>query len=207
VHSTKRWLSGIAVALLLTAWGVRAQDTATQMRQAAQQFDQWMSIIGEFIRGVEFNEADVRRLIEHWSDFEALDISRGEGIGPDEFRAEIERVQTDETYRLWANSIGADPDTWLRKGMRIQTAVMQDQAATMRAQWEAERTRQAATLEAQCASLGPEACAEMKGVLQAGSELADKMLAAREKLPKPTAAEQALIDKYRLQILSVVGSK
>jgi hypothetical protein len=191
----------------LTAWGVRAQDTATQMRQAAQQFDQWMSIIGEFIRGVEFNEADVRRLIEHWSDFEALDISRGEGIGPDEFRAEIERVQTDETYRLWANSIGADPDTWLRKGMRIQTAVMQDQAATMRAQWEAERTRQAATLEAQCASLGPEACAEMKGVLQAGSELADKMLAAREKLPKPTAAEQALIDKYRLQILSVVGSK
>lgn len=207
MHSTKRWLSGIAVALLLTAWGVRAQDTATQMRQAAQQFDQWMSIIGEFIRGVEFNEADVRRLIEHWSDFEALDISRGEGIGPDEFRAEIERVQTDETYRLWANSIGADPDTWLRKGMRIQTAVMQDQAATMRAQWEAERTRQAATLEAQCASLGPEACAEMKGVLQAGSELADKMLAAREKLPKPTAAEQALIDKYRLQILSVVGSK
>lgn len=207
MHSTKRWLSGIAVALLLTVWGARAQDTATQMRQAAQQFDQWMSIIGEFIRGVEFDEADVRRLIEHWSDFEALDISRGEGIGPDEFRAEIERVQTDETYRLWAKSIGADPDTWLRKGMRIQTAVMQDQAATMRAQWEAERTRQAATLEAQCASLGPEACAEMKGVLQAGSELADKMLAAREKLPKPTAAEQALIDKYRLQILSVVGSK
>lgn len=207
MHSTKRWLSGIAVAVLLTVWGARAQDTATQMRQAAQQFDQWMSIIGEFIRGVEFDEADVRRLIEHWSDFEALDISRGEGIGPDEFRAEIERVQTDETYRLWAKSIGADPDTWLRKGMRIQTAVMQDQAATMRAQWEAERTRQAATLEAQCASLGPEACAEMKGVLQAGSELADKMLAAREQLPKPTAAEQALIDKYRLQILSVVGSK
>lgn len=201
-----RFLAPI-LAISLVAGITRAQDPAAQMREAAQQFDVWMSVIGETIRDVQFDEADVRRLLEHWSEFEKLNLSGSEGIGPDRFRAEIDRVQRDPQYRAWAESIGGNPDTWLRKGLRIQTAVMQDQAAAMRAQWEAERAKQSAAVEAQCAALGAEACAEMRAMLEAGLAMAQKMLDARDKLPRPTAEEQALIEKYRLEILSAIGAQ
>jgi hypothetical protein len=202
----RRWVAVLVVAAAL-ATAAPAQDPAAEMREAAQQFDNWMAVIGEYIRGVEFDERDVQRLIQHWSEFEGLNLSGDDEIRSDEFRAELDRVQRDPKYRDWATSIGANPDTWLRKGMRIQTAVMQDQAASMRAQWESERARQTALVEAQCAQMGPDACTEMKAMLSAGVELADKMLKAREKLPKPTAAEVSLIEQYRLDLLAVVDSE
>jgi hypothetical protein len=143
---------------------------------------------------VTFTRKDVEKLLAEWRGFEALDEDEKEEGDTECFA--VGKILRDPKYVAWAKGRGLDPRGFLLASARISMTFVKHRAparvAQGRAQFEAQRTE----LRARCASMGPNACAELeKGFAQAEAVMkeAEAFMAL---FPSPTAAEAKLLDEY-----------
>jgi hypothetical protein len=160
--------------------------------ELARQKDCVRSAVKE-VSKVTFTRKDVERLLAEWKGFDALGEDQKE---EDTECFAVGKILADPKYVAWAKGRGLDPRGFLLASARISMTFVKHRAparvAQGRAQFQAQRTE----LRARCASMGPNACAEMeKGFVQAEAMMkeAEAFMAL---FPSPTAAEAKLLDEY-----------
>lgn len=119
----------LAVSLLVTGTA-SAQSSMADVDESNREMRESMEAWADFIRDVNFDEKDVNAVIDYWGAINALDGSDEEVVTMDEDEEEemidFEELLAFPEYRSWAKSKGLDPDTWLKKFMRVQAMLMKD---------------------------------------------------------------------------------
>jgi ABC-type Zn uptake system ZnuABC Zn-binding protein ZnuA len=178
-----------------------------EVEESTQEMQESMKAWAEFIKDVTFDEQDVKDVISYWGEINALDVSdEEEVVGMDEEEEEMidfEELLAFPEYRSWAKSKGLDPDVWLKKFMRIQAMIMKDAMGGSMDEGQAQMQEQIQALEAQRAQLGEEMYQQMKAAMEAGAAAMAGAQSAYADLPDPTAAEKAILDRYRDQLMNL----
>jgi ABC-type Zn uptake system ZnuABC Zn-binding protein ZnuA len=191
--------------LLLTAGAAAAQTHEESVEASNLQFIESMKAMADFVKDVNFDEDDIKAMIAHWVEFNALG---GEGEGAYDEEEEDEMIDFKEilaypAYRSWAKSKGFDPDQWMKKFMRIQLMMMKDSITASASEGSAQLEAQLAEIEAQRAQIGEEMYQQIIQAIQLGATTMSNIGTAYDSLPEPTPAEKALLDKYRDQLMSL----
>jgi hypothetical protein len=200
----------VSLATLFLAMGIAvAQNYEEDIEQASAQSRELMEAMGNFVKDVTFDENDIQDMITHWEEINSLgDEDKGEVVygGEEEEEEEtidFEELLADPEYRSWAKSMNFDPDTWLKKFMRIQVMMMKDSMAAGSLEGKAQMEAQFAEIESQRAQMGEEAYQQVKQAMEAGAAMLDDVGSAYKNLPEPTASEKALIERHREQIMNL----
>lgn len=187
--------------------GLGAQSTDDSVQQVAATYSAWAAALGEFTKGIEFDEEDVTTLVERYPEMQSLDLNEAEWsvTDPAQFDNNMRRVLAEPEYRTWASRNGFDPENWLRTVARISSVYMIASIERSRPAAEAQRREFEAMVEAQCAQSDPETCRSMREALAAGDAMSEALAKALGKLSPPTAGERALMDRYYDQLTSAMG--
>lgn len=187
--------------------GLGAQSTDDSVQQVAATYSAWTEALGEFTKGIEFDEEDVTTLVERYPEMQSLDLNEAEWsvTDPAQFDNNMRRVLAEPEYRTWASRNGFDPENWLRTVARISSVYMIASIERSRPAAEAQRREFEAMVEAQCAQSDPETCRSMREALAAGDAMSEALAKALGKLPPPTAGERGLMDRYYDQLTSAMG--
>ena len=193
--------------LLLTAAAAAAQTHEESVEDSNRKFKESMEAMADFVKGVSFDESDVKAMISNWEEVNTLGgEGETEGAGHDEEEDEMidfDKILADPAYRSWAKSKGFDPDKWMKKFMRIQMMLMKDSIASAATDGSAQLKAQLAELEAQRAQMGEELYQQMVQAVELGAATMNSIGNAYEGLPEPTSSEKALLDKYRDQLMNL----
>lgn len=198
-------VTAVAVcALLLAPIRSAAQSYEQSIEESTREMEKSMDAMAEFVKDVSFNEKDIKSVIANWREFGALGDEFDDGgtvEGADEEETvDFEELLTYPAYRSWAKSKGLDPDTWLKKFMRIQTMLMKEVSSEGMAQGSGLIREQLAELEAQRDQLGEDVYRQMKAAMEAGAAAMGTVNTAYDKLPDPTPAEKKLLERYGEQL-------
>lgn len=199
------WVATLMVVAL--APGLGAQSTDDSVQRAAATYSAWAAALGEFTKGIEFDEEDVTTLIERYPEMQSLDLNEAEWsvTDPAQFDNNMRQVLAEPEYRSWASRSGLDPEVWLRTVARISSVYMIVSTERSRPAAEEQRREFEAMVEAQCAQSDPETCRSMREALAAGDAMSEALAKALGKLPPPTAGERALMDRYYDQLTLAMG--
>lgn len=188
----------VSMASVLLLGPAAAQSPDESMSQAVAEFDASMRVIADFVKGVEFDEGDIRSMLEYWPEMDDLDVMSADD-DPDSsvgLAKDIQKILADPEYLAWARKRGLDPESWLRKSMRVTTAMMTRELEGQRETMASQRESYAQMVEESCAQVDEEACEQMRGAMNQSMAMGEAMMAAAAKLPPPTAGEIALLQQY-----------
>ena len=193
----------LAVVLIAAApVTVCAQDAEQATKEALDKLDQMSVEVNDFVGDVRFDEDDVISLIDLWEEYSE--------IGEDEFDAEedidFDSVLDDDRYRQWAESHGLDAEDWARKTVRITMMVYREQMLEAARVIPEQMAQQMAMIEEQRDQLGEDMYQEIKQGMEESARYGKAIAENARSLPAPTAAEQAILDEYRAELMMLMES-
>lgn len=202
-----RIAAAIMCSVLLSAGAAWAQSYEESVEESNREFTESMAALSEFVKDVHFNEKDVNSVLANLRDFIAVgeDLDDGAVVEGDDGGETInfQELIAYPAYRSWAKSRGLDPETWLKKFMRIQVMLMKEAGAGGMDGGADEIRRQLAELEGQRAQMGEEVYQQMKAAMEAGAATMNVVQKAYSNMPDPTAAEKKLLEKYGEQLMDM----
>jgi hypothetical protein len=183
---------------------VSAQAVDEAIEEGKRKLDTLVAEVQEIAGGVRFDEADVESLIRLWPEFDEL--SRMVDDDGDDDSMDFKAVLADPTYRQWAASHGVDAEDWMRKTVRIMMTLYREQTLQSAARAPQQIQEQMEMIEQQRAQLGEEAYQQMKQAMEMSVEMSKYMEDAVRKMPEATAAEEAVLDKHRDELMMLMMS-
>lgn len=185
---------------------VVAQTMDESVAEATAEYEKWMNVLTEFTRGVEFDEGDIRNVLEYWSEMNELEVMRAadDTDSASEFAQDVREILADAEYQAWAHGNGIDPEDWLRKSMRVSMVLMTQEMEAQREMMASQRESYAAMVEESCAQVDEETCQQMRASMAQSMALSEVMMSSAAKLPPATAAEAALLDQYSAELQAVM---
>lgn len=186
--------------LAMTPVSVLAQDYSAEMQQAVAALDDMVEKVNEFVGDVRFDEADVSSVIVLWDEFDQFEPEEED----EDETFDFSEILGDDEYRSWARSHDLDPDEWLRKAVRISMTLYREQVLSSAQQMPQYLADQLAILEEQREQLGEDMYRQIKQGMEETGRLGDAMLASARRLPEPTSAEQAALDRYRDELMALM---
>lgn len=187
------------IVALISAVPANAQSQEEAIQQAMQQFDEMITKISDFTADVRFTNDDIESYISHFEEFSSF-----EGQEDDEEIVDFSDVLADPEYLSWAAEHGLDPDTWLRKSTRITMALMRDQIQAAAEMMRSQYPQQMAMIEERCKEVDEESCQQMKQAMASNFAMFERQGRALERLPEPTADEQALLVEHADELQAVM---
>jgi hypothetical protein len=204
---TLRFAAVFLCAAFLSADGARAQSYGEAVEESNREFKESMAAMGEFVKDVNFNESDVKSVIANWHEMTALGEESDDGGvvegGDEEETVNFQELLAYPAYRSWAKAKGLDPDTWLKKFMRVQVMMMKESVADGASDGADQMRQQIAELEMQRAQMGEEMYGQMKAALEAGAAAMSSVGSAYSDLPEPTSSEKKLLEQYSDQFMNL----
>ena len=198
--NTKKLLAVVLIAAAPIA--VLAQDTEQATKEALEKLDQMSVEVNSFVGDVRFDENDVNSLIDLWEEYS--------GIGEDKYDPEedidFESMLNDDRYVKWAESHGLDSDDWARKTVRITMMLYREQMLEAAKVMPEQMAQQMAMIEEQREQLGEEMYQQIKQGMEESAQYGTAMAENARSLPQPTAAEQAILDEYRAELMMLMES-
>ena len=199
---TLRNLLGIALVVVAPIVAF-AQDVEEATEEALEKLDQMSVEVNNFVGDVRFDEGDVRNLIDLWDKYSE--------IGEDEFDPDDEGIDfaellQNDTYLGWAASHGLNAEDWARKTVRITMMIYREQMLEVAKVMPQQMAEQMAMIEDQRAQLGVEMYQQIKKGMEESAKYSEAIAANARSLPKPTAAEQAILAKYRGELMMLMES-
>lgn len=191
-----------ALASLLAAPAVQAQDIEQTMRESQQQMKAWLTAMIDFTAKTEFDEGDAKSLITHWQSLNELEDLKG--MGEDNQPVDFQKILKAPEYKTWASANGVDGDDFMKKSMRIVAVVMRGQMLQGLTQSESMMPQQMQMMEAQKGQLGDEMYQKMMQGMQSAMTMMTETKALAEKLPVGTEKEQKILEKYGPQIQALM---
>jgi len=193
----------LAVVLIAAApIVVSAQDAEQATKEALDKLDQMSIEVNSFVGDVRFDEDDVISLIDLWEEYSQ--------IGEDEYGSEedidFEEILNDDRYLQWAESHGLDADDWARKTVRITMVLYREQMLEAAKVMPEQMASQMAMIEEQREQLGEEMYQQIKQGMEESARYGKAVAENARSLPQPTAAEQAILDKYRAELMMLMES-
>jgi hypothetical protein len=181
---------------------VLAQDVDQATREALDKLDQMSVEVNNFVGDVRFDEKDVTSLIELWEEYSAF--------GEDEYEADddidFESMLDDGRYVGWAASHNLDAEDWARKTVRITMMLYREQMLEAAKMMPEQMAQQMAMIEKQRDQLGEEMYQQIKQGMEESAKYGKAIENNARSLPEPTAAEQAILDKYRAELMMLMES-
>jgi len=187
------------IVALISAVPANAQSQEEAIQEALQQFDEMITKISDFTADVRFTEDDIESYIHHFEEFSSF-----EGQDDEEEIVDFSDVLADPEYRSWATEQGLDPDMWLRKSTRISMVLMRDQIQAAAEMMRSQYPQQMSMIEEQCKEVDEDICQQMKQAMASNFAMFEKQGKALDRLPEPTAAEQALLVEHADELQAVV---
>lgn len=193
-------MGAVVFSTVLAAQTMEQTVVETQARFAA-----WVDDVNEFVGDVRFDEGDLRSLLDNWEDFSAFgERLRAEAEVDSEEMPDIKEVLADDDYRDWAAQAGVDAEEWLRKSMRIFATTMRGQVLANMALVEEQLPAQTEMIESQREQMGEEMYEQMKQAMEMTLVTMKNMTETAARLPEPTDAERALLDKYETELTAAM---
>jgi hypothetical protein len=189
-------LSLAVVAVSVGATLARAQDAT--MGDAISEYREWMEVIADFTKGVEFDEGDIQEVLQYWPEMEGLAVMQNDDSEGDaaDFAKDVRKILSDSEYQQWARGNGLDPERFLRRSMRIAMVFLVQQMEEQKGMLASQRESFETMVEQSCAQVDAETCAQMRRSMEQTIAISEAMITATEKLPPPTPSELALIERY-----------
>ena len=191
-----------AVLIAVAPIAVFAQGAEQATREALDELDQMSVEVNSFVGDVRFNESDVQNLIDLWEEYSE--------IGEDEFESEadidFQAMLSDDRYLQWAESHGLDADDWARKTVRITMILYREQMLEAAKVMPEQMAQQMAMIEEQREQLGEEMYQQIRQGMEESAQYSKAIAANARSLPEPTAAEQAILDEYRAELMMLMES-
>mgnify|MGYP001820866464 FL=1 len=198
--TVKRLLTVLLIAVAPIA--VFAQDADQATREALDKLDQMSIEVNKFVGDVRFDEGDVRSLIDLWEEYTEF--------GEDEYETDdgidFESMLADDRYLGWAASHNLDAEEWARKTVRITLMLYREQMLEAANAMPEQMARDMAMIEEQRAQLGEEMYQQIKQGMEESARYGKAIAENARSLPKPTAAEQAILDEYRADLMMLMES-
>ena len=193
----------LAVVLIAVApISVIAQDAEQATKEALDKLDQMSVEVNSFVGDVRFNESDVKSLIDLWEEYSEI----GENEYESEEDIEFESILNDDRYLQWAESHSLDADDWARKTVRITMMLYREQMLEAANVMPEQMAQQMAMIEEQREQLGEEMYQQIKQGMEESAQYGKAVAENARSLPQPTAAEQAILDKYRAELMMLMES-
>ena len=193
----------LAVVLIAVApIAVIAQDAEQATKEALDKLDQMSVEVNSFVGDVRFNESDVKSLIDLWEEYSEI----GENEYESEEDIEFESILNDDRYLQWAESHSLDADDWARKTVRITMMLYREQMLEAANVMPEQMAQQMAMIEEQREQLGEEMYQQIKQGMEESAQYGKAVAENARSLPQPTAAEQAILDKYRAELMMLMES-
>ena len=196
----KSLLSVVLIALATAA--LHAQDVEQATQEALDKLDRMSVEVNSFVGDVRFTESDVKSLIDLWEEYSEF--------GEDEYESEedidFESMLDDDRYLQWAESHGLDADDWARKTVRITMMIYRDQMLEAGKLMPEQMAQQMAMIEEQREQLGEEMYQQIKQGMEESARYGKAIAENARSLPEPTAAEQAILDTYRSELMMLMES-
>lgn len=194
----------LAVALLAAVpVAVTAQDMEQATQEALDTLEQMSVEVNNFVGDVRFNERDVASLIDLWDEY--ADFGEDTDESDDDF--DFESMLDDDEYRRWAASHGLDAEDWARKTVRISMMLYREQMLEAASVMPEQMAQQMAMIEDQRDQLGEDMYRQMKQAMEESARYGKAVADNARTLPEPTAAEQAILDKYRAELMMLMESE
>jgi hypothetical protein len=191
-----------AVLIAAAPFAVFAQDTEQATKEALDKLEQMSAEVNSFVGDVRFNESDVKSLIDLWEEYSE--------IGEDEYDTEedinFESMLSNDSYLQWAESHSLDANDWARKTVRITMVLYREQMLEAANVMPDQMAQQMAMIEEQREQLGEEMYQQIKQGMEESARYGKAIAENARSLPQPTAAEQAILDKYRAELMMLMES-
>ena len=181
-----------------------AQTTEESIQNAGETYSEWIRVMAEITKSIEFNERDIQNFLEYWSDLEQLDIGDMDDEDPIKFRNFMDSAVKDQDYQGWANARNLDPEGFLKNSIRISSMFLLKQAAMQEAVLSQAMKKSAEMIEEQCSHAEPITCDEMKKGLEATKKMLTATVKANQQLRPPSASERELLDRYSSELETVM---
>ena len=198
---TVRKLLNVALIALVPV-AVFAQDVEQAAEEALESLDQMSVEVNNFVGDVRFDESDVKSLIELWEEY--TEFEEDDYESDDDF--DFESVLNDDAYLSWAASHGLEAEDWARKTVRITMMLYREQMLEAARVMPEQMAQQMAMIEGQREQLGEEMYQQMKQGMEESARYGNAIAENARSLPEPTAAEQAILDKYRAELMTLMES-
>ena len=102
---------------------------------------------------------------------------------------------------------GLDAEDWARKTVRITMMVYREQMLEAAKVMPEQMAQQMAMIEEQREQLGEEMYQQIKQGMEESAQYGKVVAENSRSLPQPTAAEQAVLDKYRAELMMLMESE
>ena len=193
--SIRKFLSVALVVLVPVA--VFAQNESVAMEEAIDTLDQMVVDVVEFVGDVRFDEDDVKSLIDLGDEYSEF----GDDYDDDNDTIDFNTILSDNEYRRWAASHNLDANDWMRKTVRITMVLYREQMLAMAAIMPEQIAQQLEMMEQQREQLGEEMYQQISQGIKETAAYGEAMMEGTRRLPEPTAAEKAILDQYRDELL------
>ena len=179
-----------------------AQDAEQATKEALDKLEQMSVEVNSFVGDVRFDESDVNSLIDLWEEYSE--------IGEDEYEAEegieFESILNDDRYLQWAESHNLDADDWARNTVRITMMIYREQMLEAAKIMPEQMAQQMAMIEEQREQFGEEMYQQIQQGMEESAQYSKAIAENARSLPEPTAAEQAILDQYRAELMMLMES-
>lgn len=179
-----------------------AQDAEQATKEALDKLEQMSVEVNSFVGDVRFDESDVNSLIDLWEEYSE--------IGEDEYETEegieFESILNDDRYLQWAESHNLDADDWARNTVRITMMIYREQMLEAAKIMPEQMAQQMAMIEEQREQLGEEMYQQIVQGMEESAQYSKAIAENARSLPEPTAAEQAILDQYRAELMMLMES-
>ena len=196
----KSLLSVVLIALAPAA--LHAQDVEQATEEALETLDQMSVEVNKFVGDVRFDESDVLSLIDLWEEYTEF----GENEYETDDDIDFESMLADDRYLGWAASHSLDAEDWARKTVRITTMLYREQMLEAAKMMPEQMAQQMAMIEEQRDQLGEEMYQQIKQGMEESAKYGKAIEENARSLPKPTAAEEVILDKYCAELMMLMES-
>lgn len=200
VENVRIFLAVVLVAIAPIA--MFAQDAEQATKEALDKLEQMSVEVNSFVGDVRFDESDVNSLIDLWEEYSE--------IGEDEYETEegieFESILNDDRYLQWAESHNLDADDWARNTVRITMMIYREQMLEAAKIMPEQMAQQMAMIEEQREQLGEEMYQQIVQGMEESAQYSKAIAENARSLPEPTAAEQAILDQYRAELMMLMES-
>lgn len=201
-EKVRKLLAVVLIAAGSISIAAFAQNAEQATKDALDKLDQMSVEVNSFVSDVRFDESDVKSLIDLWEEYSE--------IGENEYESEedinFESILNDDRYLQWAESHSLDADDWARKTVRITMILYREQMLEAAKIMPEQMAQQMAMIEEQREQLGEEMYQQIKQGMEESAQYSKAIAENARSLPQPTAAEQAILDKYRAELMMLMES-
>jgi hypothetical protein len=199
------WMYAAILIVLGFSSVVSAQSEDEAIAEEMQELNKLVTEVQEIAGNVRFDEADVESLIRLWPEFDEL--SQMADNDDDEDSIDFKAMLADPAYRQWAASHDLDAEDWMRKTVRIMMILYREQMLQSVALAPQQIQKQMEMIEQQRAQIGEEIYQQMKQTMESSAAMSKYMEEAVRKMPEATAAEDAVLDKHRDELMMLMMSE